>query len=359
MRTHRNILLVIIILTQIGVVRNQSHISQEKGKKTLQQERDQKTRRDSSTTVTSQISGVVTDNSGAVLPDVEVTLKQPDGTTRTIRTDAEGHYRFTGVMVGQTYALRFFRPGFKAVERSNITVTLNSSSTLDMQLDLGSSPSPSGSPAQSPVPSPTPSSSPIVSPTPSASPGPPDLEALIEKEVQKLRESKIVFNPPREMQEQKMEKIEARISFEDIGPALAQGLEGSGTPQTETLKVSPIMNVTLTGDPTAFQIEGSGAEQVVAGKPFAQWDWYVTPLKSGDQNLTLTATATIYTPERGEKPAYYKTLEKPILVHVDRWRASKQFFANNWQWLWTVILVPGVGLLWGLRRRKQRKRRSR
>lgn len=116
------------------------------------------------------------------------------------------------------------------------------------------------------------------------------------------------------------------------------------------------MTVKLIGDKTAFSIdEVTDARQTVAGKPFAQWEWNVTPLKSGNQKLTLTATATIYLDERGETPADYKTLEKPILVHVDRWYTTKQFVANNFQWLWAVILVPLGGLLWGLRKRKRRR----
>lgn len=286
---------------------------------------------------------------------MQVTLTKPDGNFRTTTTDVEGRYRFDSVAVG-TYKLRFSFTGFRAVELPNVVIGPGTSSTVDAQIQTGSGSTPSPSPLPSTLPSPSPSPSPSASPI--ASPSPEDLEAIIEKEVQKLRDSKIVFNPPREMQEQKTEKIEARISFEDIGPAISQGLEGRGTPETATLKVSPIMRLTLTADPTAFHIEGSGAEQVVAGKPFAQWDWYVTPLKSGDLHLILTATATIDVPGRGDKPAYYKTLEKPITVRVDRWRASKKFLANNWQWLWTVLVVPGLGLLWGLRKRRQRKVRA-
>ena len=158
------------------------------------------------------------------------------------------------------------------------------------------------------------------------------------------------------MREQKTEIIQARISFGDIGPALNHGLQGPGKPQEEPLKVSEVMTVTLTGDGNAFLIQKIGdEEQVVAGKPYAQWEWHVTPLQSGDQKLTLTAAAKIFLEGRGEKSIYYKTLEQPIIVHVDRWYTAKQFVANNWQWLWAVIVVPVAGLLWGLRRRKGRR----
>jgi hypothetical protein len=45
------------------------------------------------------------------------------------------------------------------------------------------------------------------------------------------------------------------------------------------------MTVKLIGDKTAFSIdEVTDARQTVAGKPFAQWEWNVTPLKSGNQS---------------------------------------------------------------------------
>ncbi|HKR61122.1 MAG TPA: hypothetical protein VJS64_15485 [Pyrinomonadaceae bacterium] len=197
-----------------------------------------------------------------------------------------------------------------------------------------------------------------VFPTPSASVQPTNgntsWEGRIRNEEQKLRDRKIVFNPPAEMKEQKTETIQARIAFEDIGAALSEGMRGGGQPQEESLKVSEVMKVTLTGDGDAFLIQKIGdEEQVVAGKEYAQWEWRVTPLQSGEQRLTLTATATIFLEGRGEKPIYYKTLEKPIVVKVDRWYSTKQFFKNNWQWLWAVIVVPAGGLLWRVMKKKK------
>ena len=171
---------------------------------------------------------MVTDPSGAVVPGVEVILRLPDGHTKTTRSDAEGRYRFDRVAVG-TYTLRFSYPGFAVVELPNIVIGAGTASTVNMQLESGTMPTPSPSPVPSAVPSP----SATPAPPPTESPSPPDLESIIQKEIQKLRESKILFNPPREMQEQKTEKIEARISFEDIGPALAQGLEGHGPPKRQ------------------------------------------------------------------------------------------------------------------------------
>lgn len=198
---------------------------------------------------------------------------------------------------------------------------------------------------------PSPSATVEAGPSPSSI----DWEAAIKNEERKLHQSKIVFNPPTEMVEQRTETIQARISFKDIGAALGEGLEGRGKPQELSLKVSETMKVTLTGDVNAFLIQPIGdEEQLVAGREYAQWEWRVTPLQPGTQKLTLIATAIIYLPGRGEKPSQPRTLNETIIVQVDRWYNARQFFANNWQWLWAVIVVPAAGLLW----RRLRKGKS-
>lgn len=343
---------------------------------------------------TSKIRGKVTNSSGAALAGVRVILSRA-GFQQQTTTNNAGFYQFRNLASGG-YSLRFLMGGTSLVR--NVVVGHNGSATVSVEFGPSPTPSPSPRPSPSPtgvptpspsprpsasvspsprpttLPSPGPSVAPTVAPSPGASPSPvfspspspspepspgpigTDLEAAIRNEEQKLRDSKIVFNPPAEMQEQKTEIIQARISFTDIGAALPEGLQGPGKPQEAPLKVSEIMKVTLTGDRNAFLIQAIGDEkQVVAGKPYAQWEWHVTPLQSGDQKLTLTATAIISLPERGEASIHYKTLEKPIIVHVDRWYTSSQFIANNWQWLWAVVIVPAAGLLWGLKKRKRPK----
>jgi hypothetical protein len=46
------------------------------------------------------------------------------------------------------------------------------------------------------------------------------------------------------------------------------------------------------------------------------------------------------------------------MVRVDRWYTSRQFIANNWQWLWAVVVVPVAGLLWLKERRRAAERDS-
>src|SRR5580698_57029 len=48
------------------------------------------------------LSGIVTDQTGAALPDVAVTIKNVDtGETRTIATDGAGHFQTSGLPPGR------------------------------------------------------------------------------------------------------------------------------------------------------------------------------------------------------------------------------------------------------------------
>jgi len=214
---------------------------------------------------------------------------------------------------------------------------------------------------ETPVPEPTIGSFPNVEPSPRATPEtvtksePAELDEL-DREVAKLHEGKILFNPPSEMKQGKRERIEARVSFEDIGAALSENLKGRAAPQIEPVKVSSIMKVILTGDQDAFAIEQFGTdEQIVKGRPFAQWSWDVTPLQSGKRSLHLQVTAVVSVAGH-DKTIGIPVIDKRIQVHISPWFASRRFISNNWQWLWTVIVVPGAGLFWGLRKKKRRKR---
>src|ERR1043165_4458412 len=79
------------------------------------------------TPTTGSIRGVMTDDSGAVIPAAKVTLSG-NGISRTAQTQADGSYTFAGLPPGQ-YRVRVSFPGFanfdKQVDRKR--TRLNSS----------------------------------------------------------------------------------------------------------------------------------------------------------------------------------------------------------------------------------------
>jgi hypothetical protein len=72
--------------------------------------------------ITGSISGIVTDQSGAVISGATVTATNPQtGITTTLRTDAKGYYSFTAPPVG-TYNIDVHQSGFKAYRKKPATV---------------------------------------------------------------------------------------------------------------------------------------------------------------------------------------------------------------------------------------------
>jgi hypothetical protein len=86
---------------------------------------------------TGDISGTITDTSGAVTPNVTVTLKSVDrGETRTTTTSGSGLYRFSLLPPGN-YALSAEAPGFTKAERT-VAVNVGQSAITDIKLQVGS-----------------------------------------------------------------------------------------------------------------------------------------------------------------------------------------------------------------------------
>ncbi len=85
-------------------------------------------------TYTSQLSGVVSDRSGAVVPGAKVTLTD-EGTNiaATNVTNGSGIYLFTAVRPG-TYTIRVEFSGMATQERKGLTLAVSQSATLDFSL---------------------------------------------------------------------------------------------------------------------------------------------------------------------------------------------------------------------------------
>ena len=83
------------------------------------------------------IQGVVSDSTGAVLPDVKVTLtSQESNPAREATTDASGTYTFNGLGPGG-YTVSADKSGFKKVVLDNVVVTDEKMQALDIQLEIG------------------------------------------------------------------------------------------------------------------------------------------------------------------------------------------------------------------------------
>src|SRR5437588_12517100 len=86
---------------------------------------------------TAQISGVVKDQSGAVLPGVEVSATQTDtGLKRSIPTDETGSYILSNLPLGP-YRLEAALPGFRTYVQTGIVLQVDSNPTVNVVLQVG------------------------------------------------------------------------------------------------------------------------------------------------------------------------------------------------------------------------------
>ena len=88
-------------------------------------------------TASTQILGLVTDSSGAVVPGANVTASRVEtGDRRTTTSNETGNYIFPLVDSG-TYEVTCSASGFKTEVRRNITLELNQKARIDFQLQVG------------------------------------------------------------------------------------------------------------------------------------------------------------------------------------------------------------------------------
>jgi hypothetical protein len=90
-------------------------------------------------TYTAQLTGAVTDSSGAVIPGAKVTLTdEATSVGQTFITDGRGNYVFTGIRPA-SYSIRVEAPSLRPEERKGVILAVNQQTTLDFSLFPGAS----------------------------------------------------------------------------------------------------------------------------------------------------------------------------------------------------------------------------
>ena len=86
---------------------------------------------------TADVVGSVTDNTGAVLPNAQVTITNlGTNATRASTTNAEGDYTFNLLPIGQ-YSIRIEVSGFKVFTVPNLTLVAGDRTRLDAKMEIG------------------------------------------------------------------------------------------------------------------------------------------------------------------------------------------------------------------------------
>ncbi|RPJ64473.1 MAG: TonB-dependent receptor, partial [Acidobacteria bacterium] len=87
--------------------------------------------------ITSSIRGTVSEQTGGVIPGVEVSVTNPEtNEKRTTTTNDVGYYSFPALPPGQ-YEVRAEMPGFKTWTQKGVALSLNRNARIDIKLEIG------------------------------------------------------------------------------------------------------------------------------------------------------------------------------------------------------------------------------
>jgi len=86
---------------------------------------------------TGQLTGTVTDSSGALVPDAQILIKSTEtGLSRTAKTDGSGNYTFQALPVGN-YTEIIISPGFSTF-KEQVVINVGGHATIDARMQAGS-----------------------------------------------------------------------------------------------------------------------------------------------------------------------------------------------------------------------------
>jgi hypothetical protein len=180
-------------------------------------------------------------------------------------------------------------------------------------------------------------------PEPPAAGGP--LESQLDRGV-------IVFNTPESLRVGDPERVVVRIATDEL-EEIYEDFEGAGEVKEQPIPVSRVMRVTFLADANTFTVNSlSSEDQLVLDQAFTQWEWVITPKRPGSHTLTIRASVLLVDPSHGEKPIDRTVLTERVRVDINPAYSVREFASSNWQWLWTVVVIPvGAAVLRAQRRR--------
>src|SRR6202521_4934892 len=83
------------------------------------------------------LSGTVMDQSGAVIPNTQISIKNiATGVTRTVTTDAAGFYTAPNLLPG-TYEITATASGFSTERQTGVTLTVGAQQVLNLAMQVG------------------------------------------------------------------------------------------------------------------------------------------------------------------------------------------------------------------------------
>jgi len=212
-------------------------------------------------------------------------------------------------------------------------------------------PRPSVRPTPGPIPTPLVNPSPGPSVLPSPSPAASPLTEL-DKVVKDLPWGNIAFNVPETIRLDELKPIQLVLSPTKSIEEVKKEVVETGRVESSRIQISNSMEAILTGSNEAFSItQVPPQRRPISGTEDTVWRWDVRAIKPGRQRLHVVLNAFVKV-DGVESPHPVREFDREYEIFVP-WQ-QKPFFAfvrNNWQWLWTAILLPVGAWIWNQRRK--------
>lgn len=143
------------------------------------------------------------------------------------------------------------------------------------------------------------------------------------------------------MRQGEAKRVMARLS-RGADTKITEGLD-TGSFVIENTKVSCMVSMRLESqEHDAFKIEDTlqpgGTPKLLLRDSHVDWNWFVTPRKSGTLHLLLYVSPMLYVEGVGQ--ALTEIPQKPRLITVspDYWYTAWQTIVDNWP-IWSVLLT--------------------
>ena len=164
----------------------------------------------------------------------------------------------------------------------------------------------------------------------------------------------VAFNAPDSMQLGETLRIVLLLSKKLTVAQLTPLIDEPGEIRADRIRISSMMEANLAGKGFLIEPITKSIQKIDPGQDKIEWSWQITALEAGHRSLYLTID--MHTPENGDfATTTINTLKEEINVYVTWQQRIAGFVSNNWQWLWTTILIPFVGWVYNARKRKKSK----
>lgn len=171
------------------------------------------------------------------------------------------------------------------------------------------------------------------------------VEEAKERNLKRLQNAKIAYNTPERIRLGRSVSVQLKLSTSVSAEALKKTITEPGKKEGTSVQVSEAMVASLVGDDglTVIRTVGTDHPQEVDPDGINTWEWSVKGTSPGTHHLHLTLNAVVRR-DGLDVDSQVQTFNRAITVEVTLMERVAGFFGNNWQWLWTVAVVPAAGI---------------